>query len=180
MGPMGTPNAGPANSTTLPLHGMGSPNKTGRQLMLFWLFFTSDLYNWKTQNAKSSDNPRDLMGLLDTVLFTHQATWDVTGSLHHLAGSLYHQREGTNSGGSPEVCPVKEQTANSKPSPINAAFPLFHPTWEHNLAEGKETLRVHRQTLMAGIQAAACKPTNLTKVYGVRQDKDESPAAFVE
>ena len=50
----------------------------------------------------------------------------------------------------------------------------------HNLAEGKERLRVHHQTLMAGLQAAACKTTNLAKVYDVRQGKDESPAAFLE
>ena len=33
---------------------------------------------------------------------------------------------------------------------------------------------------MAGLQAAACKTTNLAKVYDVRQGKDESPAAFLE
>ena len=69
-------NAGPADSTALPLRAMGPPNETGEQLMLYWPFSTSDLYNWKTQNAKFSDNPRDLIGLLDTVLFTHQPTWD--------------------------------------------------------------------------------------------------------
>ncbi|CAD7680316.1 unnamed protein product [Nyctereutes procyonoides] len=70
------PNAGPADSTALPLRAMGPPDETGEQLMLYWPFSTSDLYNWKTQNAKFSDNPRDLIGLLDTVLFTHQPTWD--------------------------------------------------------------------------------------------------------
>ncbi|XP_072696725.1 uncharacterized protein [Canis lupus baileyi] len=35
-------------------------------------------------------------------------------------------------------------------------------------------------TLLAGLQAAAHKPTNLAKVYDVRQGKDESPAAFLE
>ena len=54
----------------------GPPDETGEQLMLYWPFSTSDLYNWKTQNAKFSDNPRDLIGLLETVLFTHQPTWD--------------------------------------------------------------------------------------------------------
>ena len=44
--------------------------------MLYWLFSTSDLYNWKTQNANFSDNLRDLIRLLDPVLFTHQPTWD--------------------------------------------------------------------------------------------------------
>ncbi|CAD7682222.1 unnamed protein product [Nyctereutes procyonoides] len=69
-------NARPADSTALPLCTMRPPDETGKQLMLYWPFSTSDLYNWKTQNAKFSDNPRDLIELLDTVLFTHQPTWD--------------------------------------------------------------------------------------------------------
>ena len=56
----------------------------------------------------------------------------------------------------------------------------FLPTKAHNSAEGKERLRVHHQILMAGFQATMHKPTNLAKVYGVRQGKDKSPAAFLE
>ena len=78
-----------------------------------------------------------------------------------LAGFLHHRGERTNSGGSPEVCPGRGQTAPQNPDLINAAFPLSHPTWDYNSAEGKERLRVHRQTLMAGLKAAARKPTNL-------------------
>ena len=36
------------------------------------------------------------------------------------------------------------------------------------------------QTLMAGLQAAAKKATNLAKVNLVRQEPNESPAAFLE
>ena len=60
------------------------------------------------------------------------------------------------------------------------SIPLSRPTWDYNSAEGKERLRVYHQTLMAGLKAAAGKPTNLVKVYDVRQGKDESPAAFLE
>ncbi|VFV31353.1 Hypothetical predicted protein [Lynx pardinus] len=28
------------------------------------------------QNARFSDNPKDLIALLDSVMFTHQPTWD--------------------------------------------------------------------------------------------------------
>ncbi|CAD7689170.1 unnamed protein product [Nyctereutes procyonoides] len=66
------------------------------------------------------------------------------------------------------------------PDLINAAFPLSRPTWDYNSAEGKERLRVYRQTLMAGLKAATRKPTNLAKVYDMRQGKDESPAAFLK
>ena len=39
---------------------------------------------------------------------------------------------------------------------------------------------MYRQTLMAGLRAAARKPTNLAKVNLVRQEPAESPAAFLE
>ena len=39
---------------------------------------------------------------------------------------------------------------------------------------------MYHQTLMAGLQAAAKKPTNLAKVNLVRQEPNESPAAFLE
>ena len=41
-------------------------------------------------------------------------------------------------------------------------------------------LRVYRQTLIAGLRAAARKPTNLAKINLVRQEPNESPAAFLE
>ena len=46
--------------------------------------------------------------------------------------------------------------------------------------EGREHLRVYHQTLMAGLQAAARKPTNLATVNLVRQKPTESPSAFLE
>ena len=39
---------------------------------------------------------------------------------------------------------------------------------------------MYRQTLMAGLRAAARKPTNLAKVNLVRQEPTESPSAFLE
>ena len=39
---------------------------------------------------------------------------------------------------------------------------------------------MYRQTLMAGLRAATRKPTNLAKINSVRQEPNESPAAFLE
>ena len=39
---------------------------------------------------------------------------------------------------------------------------------------------MYRQTLMAGLRAAARKPTNLSKVNLIRQEPNESLAAFLE
>ena len=39
---------------------------------------------------------------------------------------------------------------------------------------------MYHRTLMAGLRAAARKPTNLAKINSVRQEPNESPAAFLE
>ena len=57
---------------------------------------------------------------------------------------------------------------------------MVRPNWDFKRAEGKERLRVYRQTLMAGLRGAARKPTNLAKINPVRQQPNESPAAFLE
>lgn len=44
--------------------------------MQYWPFATSDMYHWKNQNPSLSDNARALTNLLDSVIFTHQPTWE--------------------------------------------------------------------------------------------------------
>jgi hypothetical protein len=57
---------------------------------------------------------------------------------------------------------------------------LNRPNWDYGDAEARERLRVYRQTLMAGLQAAALCPTNLAKVKAIMQGENESRAAFLE
>ena len=67
-----------------------------------------------------------------------------------------------------------------QPHLIEEGFPLMRPNWDFERAEGREHLQVYSQTLMAGLWAAARKPTNLSKVNLIRQEPNESPAAFLE
>ena len=67
-----------------------------------------------------------------------------------------------------------------QPNLIDEGFPLMQPCWDFERAKGRERLRVYRQTLMPGLRAAARKPTNLAKINSVRQEPNESPAAFLE
>lgn len=57
-----------------------------------------------------------------------------------------------------------------QPNLIDEGFPLTRPHWDFECAEGRECLRVYRQTLMVGLRAAARKPMNLVKVNLVRQE----------
>ena len=67
-----------------------------------------------------------------------------------------------------------------QPNLIEEGFPLVRPNWDFECAEGREHLQMYCQTLMAGLRAAARKPTNLAKINSVRQEPNESPAAFLE
>lgn len=66
------------------------------------------------------------------------------------------------------------------PNEIDKGFPLSRPNWDYNTAEGRQCLKVYRQTLMAGLLGATRRPTNLTKVRELVQGPEESPAAFLE
>ena len=68
----------------------------------------------------------------------------------------------------------------AQPHLVDEGFPLLQPNWDFERVKGRERLRVYRQTLMAGLRAAARKPTNLAKVNLVRQETTESPVAFLE
>ena len=57
---------------------------------------------------------------------------------------------------------------------------MVRPNWDFELAEGRECLRVYHQTLMAGVREPTRKPTNLAKINSVRQEPNESPAAFLK
>ena len=67
-----------------------------------------------------------------------------------------------------------------QPHLVEEGFPSMQLNWDFEGADGREGLRVFRQTLMAGLWAATRKPTNLSKVNLMRQEPKESPAAFLE
>lgn len=55
---------------------VGPVDGQGNQPHHYWLFVTSDLCNWKTQNSPFLDNLWDFIKLLETDLFSHKPTWD--------------------------------------------------------------------------------------------------------
>ncbi|MEJ1271888.1 hypothetical protein NN561_002735 [Cricetulus griseus] len=46
------------------------------QPLQYWPFSSADLYNWKTNHPSFSENPTSLMGLMESLMFSHQPTWD--------------------------------------------------------------------------------------------------------
>ena len=87
---------------------------------------------------------------------------------------------GVNPAEAQKWVPAVDRRPNTQPHLVDEGFPLLRPNWDFEQMEGREHLRVYHQTLMAGLRAAARKPTNLAKVNLVRQELTESPSAFLE
>ncbi|XP_050611186.1 uncharacterized protein LOC126934424 [Macaca thibetana thibetana] len=123
----------PDSTVALPLREIGPPDDTGIPRLQYWPFSTSDLYNWKTQSARFSDNPRDLLALLDSVMFTHQPTWDDCQQLLRILFTTEEREKIQVEARKLVLGDDGQPTAN--PDLINATFPLTRPVWDYNTAE---------------------------------------------
>jgi hypothetical protein len=157
---------------------LGGAGPDGGHTYQYWPFSSSDLYNWKAQNTPFSEDPRGLTDLFKSILHTHSPTWDVC---QQLLWTLFttKERERILTEARKNV-PGDNGRPATLPNLIDDHFPLNRPDWDYGTAEGRECLRVYRQTLMAGLRAAARHPTNLAKVKAIMQGENESPAAFLE
>ncbi|XP_073885528.1 uncharacterized protein [Macaca fascicularis] len=131
----------PDSTVALPLREIGSLDDTGLSRLMYWPFSTSDLYNWKSQNARFSDNPKDLTSLLDSVMFTHQPTWDDCQQLLRILFTT-EERERIQVEAR-KLVPGDDGQPTANPDLINAAFPLTRPRWDYNTAEALQ--KIHQE-----------------------------------
>ncbi|XP_051047239.1 uncharacterized protein LOC127227047 [Phodopus roborovskii] len=153
------------------------PLSVGDQMQC-WPFLALDLYNWKTHNPPFSQDPQALTGLIESILLTHQPTWD---GCQQLLQTLLTTEE------KPRVIlearkniPGPNGAPTQLPNEIDEAFPLNRPNWDHNIPAGREQLCLCRQVLLAGLKGAGKQPTNLVKVRSVTQGPEETPTIFLE
>ncbi|XP_061875932.1 uncharacterized protein LOC133629290 [Colius striatus] len=69
---------GPGSTVALPLRAVGpAPTEPDElQPLQYWPFSSSDLYNWKANNPSFSENSAALIGLVESLMYSHQPTWD--------------------------------------------------------------------------------------------------------
>ncbi|XP_044090450.1 bromodomain-containing protein 4-like [Neovison vison] len=144
----------------------------------YWPFTASDLYNWKQHNPPFSKDPATLTNLIESILVTHQPTWDDCQQLlQTLLTSEEKQRVLLEAR---KNVPGDDGRPTQLPNEIDIAFPLTRPNWDFATSAGREHLHLYRQLLIAGLRAAARRPTNLAQVKQVIQGKEETPSAFLE
>nr|XP_038956092.1 uncharacterized protein LOC120099175 [Rattus norvegicus] len=150
---------------------------TGGQTQ-YWPFSAADIYNWKQHNPPFSKDPVALTELIESVLLTHQPTWDDCQQLlQALLTSEEKQRVFLEAR---KHVLGDDGRPTQLPDALDDAFPLTRPNWDFNTVDGRGHLRLYRQLLLAGLRGAARRPTNLAQVKQVLQGADETPSAFLE
>ena len=96
-----------------------------------------------------SDNPKGLINLFETVLFTHQPTWDDIQQLMRVTFMTKDQErimhEARKNAPSDMGAPSIDQAV------VDSGFTLTRPDWDFNTAEGKGHLKFYHQTPLAGL-----------------------------
>ena len=116
----------------------GPAQADGEWTYQYWPFSTSDLYNWKTQTPSFSEKPQGLIDLLESILFTHNPTWDVCQQLLQVLFTT-EKRERILSEARRNV-PGVDGRPTMQPNLIDEGFPLTRPCWDFACAEGRERL----------------------------------------
>ncbi|KAG6938071.1 hypothetical protein G0U57_006972, partial [Chelydra serpentina] len=135
---------------------------------------TSDLYNWKHQNPSFSEDPAPLTTVFETLVSAHNPTWgDMKIALNTLLTAEERRlvfskaKEGLVAGG--------EDAAN-----IPNVLPEAAPNWSHTVEEGQNYHRRYALAIVQGMKRCIRKTPNWAKLYNIRQEKNENPAAFYE
>ncbi|XP_063082410.1 uncharacterized protein LOC111753915 isoform X2 [Cavia porcellus] len=103
----------------------------------YWPFSSSDLYNWKNNNPSFSDDPSKLTGLMDSLMFSHQPTWD---DCQQLLRVLFTTKEKDRILlQARKNVPGDDGRPTQRPDQIDDLFPLKRPNWDPNSPDGQPT-----------------------------------------
>ncbi|XP_053927520.1 uncharacterized protein LOC128852690 [Cuculus canorus] len=140
-------------------------------------FSPGDLVLWKQSAGTYRENPDKVARVVKMIMKTQNPDWDdiqvlldilmdTTEKGMVLKAARERVREDIRQG---VVTGTVEQN-----------FPIEDPMWDYNTVRGMTYLRRYQEWVVVGVQNAMPKVINWSKLYNVRQEKTESPSAFLE
>ncbi|XP_057352794.1 uncharacterized protein LOC130682450 [Manis pentadactyla] len=107
------------------------------QPLQYWPFSSADLYNWKANHPPFSEEPQRLMRLIESLMFSHQPTWDDCQQLLQVLFTT-EERERILLEARKNV-PGADGRPSQLPHDIERGFPLTRPNWDFNSPEEQPT-----------------------------------------
>ncbi|KAJ7415099.1 Pol polyprotein [Willisornis vidua] len=140
-------------------------------------FSTSDLMIWKQSAGAYRENPEKVARVVKMVIKAQNPDWN---DLQVLLDTLMDSTE--------KEMVVKVMIDRARElirtqvtqKTINELVPREDPEWNPNSPRGYEALKEYQELLIEGVRGGIPKTLNWSKLYSVRQEKGESPSAFLE
>ncbi|XP_037228048.1 uncharacterized protein LOC119140653 [Falco rusticolus] len=140
-------------------------------------FTATDLMTWKQVAGNYREDPEKVGKVVDTIIRTQNPDWsDLQVILDNLLDDTEKQMVLKAGKTQAELDVMSGITGGT----IEQNFPSGDPQWDPNNVAHRERLKRYQKWVLYGIRHAMPKSLNWSKLYEVRQDKNESPSAFLE
>lgn len=145
--------------------------KEGKPAMIYVPFATSDLYNWKLQNPPFSEDPAPLTAIFEMLITAHNPTW---GDMQVVLNVLLTPDERRM-----VLAKAREWADKHKGTfeTVGDLLPDKDPEWSHDNIKSHQR---YATTIVEGMKQCIRKTPNWAKLYNIRQERKENPAAFYE
>ncbi|KFM08183.1 hypothetical protein AS27_05727, partial [Aptenodytes forsteri] len=140
------------------------------------LFSITDLMAWKQAAGVYREDPERVGSVVETITRTQDADWnDLQVILDNLLDSTEKQMV-------LKVARVQAEAAHMNetlPGTLEQNFPLGDPQWDPNNIEHRRQLNRYKKWVLCGVKHAMPRALNWSKLYEVKQGKNESPSVFL-
>ncbi|RMB97595.1 hypothetical protein DUI87_25959 [Hirundo rustica rustica] len=149
----------------------------GDRVMVKVPFSPNDLMIWKQSAGSYREDPDRTARVVKMVIKTQNPDWN---DLQVLLDTLMDSTE--------KEMVLRAMTEKAREmirlrvadGTLNELVPREDPEWDPNTARGHQALKGYQELLIEGVRTGIPKTVNWSKLYSVKQEKNESPSAFLE
>uniref|UniRef100_A0A8C3UNR6 Core shell protein Gag P30 domain-containing protein n=1 Tax=Catharus ustulatus TaxID=91951 RepID=A0A8C3UNR6_CATUS len=149
----------------------------GERVVVKVPFSPNDLLIWKQSAGAYREDPERTARVVKMVIKTQNPDWN---DLQVLLDTIMDSTE--------KEMVFKAMTEKAREmirlrlvdGTVNDLVPREDPEWDPNSTGGSRRLKAYQELLTEGIRNGIPKTLNWSKLYSVRQEKNESPSTFLE
>ncbi|RLV63310.1 hypothetical protein DV515_00018401 [Chloebia gouldiae] len=154
----------------------------GGRVLIKVPFSPGDLVIWKQSAGSYREDPERVTRVVKMVIKTQNPDWN---DLQVLLDTIMDSTEkemvlrATKERAREEI-KLRRSREQGYEGTVDELVPSDDPEWNPNSADGYRAIRKYQELLVEGVRTGMPKTLNWSKLYSVRQEKNESPSAFLE
>ena len=140
-------------------------------------FSIMDLMAWKQAAGVYREDPERVGRVVETLIRTQDPNWnDLQVTFDSLLDSTENQMVLKTGKAQAEAAYMNETLSGT----LEERFPSGDPQWRLNDPVHRRRLTRYQKWVLYGVKHAMPKALNWSKLYEIKQDKNESPSVFLE